>query len=471
MSSEFVKVDKVIGASPDEAKELNKLHDTPKKGLSKLQKGISVGTGLGTVAGGTAVAIEQGWINPPAIIEQGQKTAQKIDEKLNELGLQFIPKAAEASGDSRTIFQQVWDMSDADVASHVANRSWYWGPTPISGIIKEPYAEAPGGFREVQYWDKARMENNPNEVSFPWAVTNGLLVSEMMNGRIQLGDNKFENRAPANINVAGDPGSDGITYAKLAQYAQLNAPVYPAFAQFNAETSGKWYSNDVYGPGLPITKAFKTTVKVGGVEKEVTVQAFERRVLTETKDNPDPFKVEMGNAGQHYGKWRYPSGFPNTGGEVPGAKDIGYDGRMGHFESSPNAILSLESTNDGALNSIPDQFPTGHYPAKFYIVKDKDEANKLFGIQPWDMSTWDVGKGGTTQRWNLGWMYKDSEKLVFAIPSRAPIDSYLNGSTDLSLLKANLLVPIGTFILPGNNVAEFNKLMQQLGNNTKLSFK
>lgn len=34
-------------------------------------------------------------------------------------------------------------------------------------------------------------------------------------------------------------------------------------------------------------------------------QVFERRVLTYTGDNPNPFKVEMGNIGQHYYLWRY----------------------------------------------------------------------------------------------------------------------------------------------------------------------
>ena len=35
------------------------------------------------------------------------------------------------------------------------------------------------------------------------------------------------------------------------------------------------------------------------------VTVFERRVLTYTPSNPAPFKVEMGNVGQHYLAWRY----------------------------------------------------------------------------------------------------------------------------------------------------------------------
>jgi hypothetical protein len=44
---------------------------------------------------------------------------------------------------------------------------------------------------------------------------------------------------------------------------------------------------------------------VGGVELDVLVQLFERRVLTYTPTNPAGFKVEMGNVGQHYYRWRY----------------------------------------------------------------------------------------------------------------------------------------------------------------------
>jgi hypothetical protein len=57
--------------------------------------------------------------------------------------------------------------------------------------------------------------------------------------------------------------------------------------------------------GLPLTDAYWARAVVGGVEKDVLVQLFERRVLTFTPQNPDPFKVEMGNVGRHYVKWRY----------------------------------------------------------------------------------------------------------------------------------------------------------------------
>ena len=38
---------------------------------------------------------------------------------------------------------------------------------------------------------------------------------------------------------------------------------------------------------------------------DVLVQAFERRIVTYTPDNPPGWQVEMGNVGQHYHGWRY----------------------------------------------------------------------------------------------------------------------------------------------------------------------
>jgi hypothetical protein len=57
--------------------------------------------------------------------------------------------------------------------------------------------------------------------------------------------------------------------------------------------------------GLPISEPYWTRVKVGGIEKDVLFQAFERRVLTYTPDNLAEWRVEMGNVGQHYLRWRH----------------------------------------------------------------------------------------------------------------------------------------------------------------------
>ena len=101
-----------------------------------------------------------------------------------------------------------------------------WGPAPFAAG-QEPYVQGPNGQRLVQYFDKARMEiNNPAaDPTSPWYVTNGLLVVEMMTGRIQVGDNEYDPQPlpPNPMPVAGDLDSpDAPTYATLARVASLH---------------------------------------------------------------------------------------------------------------------------------------------------------------------------------------------------------------------------------------------------------
>lgn len=261
-------------------------------------------------------------------------------------------------------FENLWARSDRPVASGVeagqnVERGYTWGPQP-NHILTEPYVEAPNGQRQVVYFDKVRMElTQPN--TKPDGVTNGLLVKEMATGQLQLGDNSFKQQQPAQIPVAGDPNNKGQnpaapTYADfkslaentgntaatgaavtatldnqgqvgqnaaLGQFAhqqafitQTNHNIPDVFWNW-LNQSGRIYdpTSDSYsnGPifnwistsGFPITEAYWVRTKVGGVERDVLVQLFERRVLTYTPDNPAAFRVEMGNVGLHYYSWRY----------------------------------------------------------------------------------------------------------------------------------------------------------------------
>lgn len=62
----------------------------------------------------------------------------------------------------------------------------------------------------MQYFDKARME-----LGSGIGVTNGLLATEMIFGRVQVGDSGFESRPPPAIDMAGDLDNPGPTYAML----------------------------------------------------------------------------------------------------------------------------------------------------------------------------------------------------------------------------------------------------------------
>ena len=254
-------------------------------------------------------------------------------------------------------FGNVWVRTDYPVATGAVSRTWMWGPIPGSLALQEPYAEAPGGMRLVQYYDKSRMElTHPDgDSTSPWYVTNGLLTKELITGRMQVGDNSFQQYAPAQVNVAGDANDpNGPTYAtftpllgygaipngwviiqtlnragqigadiSLSSYnvsaLDVGAPtshtVASVFWDFMTGSGPVWsagrlttdalFLNPFYATGYPITEAYWTTVKVGGTPKQVLGQCFERRCLTYTPSNPAGWQVEAGNVGQHYYAWRY----------------------------------------------------------------------------------------------------------------------------------------------------------------------
>jgi hypothetical protein len=249
------------------------------------------------------------------------------------LAMTRMPVAAETAF-ANPAFQTQWQQGEAVTPN-------FWGPlaTAHDGQM-EPYANAPGGQRLVQYFDKARMElTNPATGT----VTNGLLATELVTGQIQVGDSSFQPKPPPAIAVAGDPGTTGATYAALATTAStLLQPAQPmpgivSFNQVNADGTARSQAITPSDPlkyvayddatqhnvpqafaqfrdkvglltiGYAISEPFQTSVMVGGQMRYLTAQLFQRRVLTYTQVNPDPFKAEFGNIGAQYYQWRYGS--------------------------------------------------------------------------------------------------------------------------------------------------------------------
>lgn len=300
------------------------------------------------------------------------------------VALSLLLAAAPAGAEPFAIaeFQRTWERTDKPVSDLLVSRTWMWGPEAFTTVMPEAYAEATGGVRSVQYTDKSRMEDNrwrTNEA--PWDVTNGLLAKELITGDMQIGDAAFEDRLPAEVNVAGDPDDDGApTYATFSML--LDQPAHgdgqtittwvsrggtigeePSLAQFgvtaayrvtvpgidhqvaspfwefmnssglvfeNGQTmTDKLFIDPFYATGYPITEAYWSRVVVAGTEKDVLSQCFERRCLTYTPDNPDGWKVEAGNVGRHYYEWRY----EQWDGDPPAAGDVMLQSNLGTWST------------------------------------------------------------------------------------------------------------------------------------------
>jgi len=260
-------------------------------------------------------------------------------------------------------FIETWTRTDQPVADDTVDRTWIWGPLTTAWGETESYVEGDNGERDVLYFDKARMEitnpdGDPNDL---WYVTNGLLVTEMITGQMQMGDDDFMAHGSADVNVAGDPDdADGPTYSSFtdlldatagmaidtitrtvdrdgnvgndASYATYDigaTHVEPETDHWIADpfwalmtssgpvweddglVTGKIFEDPVYGTGYPITEAYWAEVEVDGVSQDVLMQCFQRRCLTYTPDNDPGWQVEAGNVGRHYYNWRY-------GHEMPG---------------------------------------------------------------------------------------------------------------------------------------------------------
>ena len=287
-----------------------------------------------------------------------QQVDRRWDWVADVLGAEPEPEPEECDF-AHDAFRRVWERTDLPVREGIVSRSWLWDDTlPFTCGINEEYEEGPSGQRLVQYFDKARMEiTDPNaDPNSVWYVTNGLLVVELITGRMQVGHDAFIERQPAVVNTAGDfDDPDGPTYETFASVLDTaplslgsvigqginragdvvtnvqalidqgvtvgyidevtNHSIAAPFWNF-MNSSGPVYQDGEYidallflepffPGGRPISEPYWAQVRVGGVQQLVLIQCFERRVWTFTPLNEPNWQVEAGNVGRHYYAWRY----------------------------------------------------------------------------------------------------------------------------------------------------------------------
>ena len=287
---------------------------------------------------------------------------------LATVGLLAIPSTAQDAPPDEPVvepvevdptIQAVWDMTDGQIVSGAAQRAWAFGPEPIAAAY-EYYPQSPTSFREIVYYDKGRLDllNPQAPPGSIWMVSGALLASELLSGRIQLGEEQFVEREPADIALVGDLDQpEPVTYATLATHSSVAGPEDDRTTQQAARTEsnrnleqvGKHVTemlhadgsitpglvtdhdvtivayeellgHNVASPfagwatslglpalnllGLPVTEPYWIETLIDGDPTLVLIQAFERRTLTYTPSNPEGWRVESGNVGLHYRLWR-----------------------------------------------------------------------------------------------------------------------------------------------------------------------
>jgi hypothetical protein len=86
---------------------------------------------------------------------------------------------------------------------------------------------------------------------------------------------------------------------------KANQPIFKPEGGLDGDIAEETVFNWIEAMGYPVTEPYWANVRVGGQEKAVLIQCFQRRVLTYTPDNPPGSQVEVGNVGRHYYEWRY----------------------------------------------------------------------------------------------------------------------------------------------------------------------
>lgn len=259
--------------------------------------------------------------------------------------------------------EAAWRLADGAVAAGSESRAWLFGPAPIT-LATETYRDSPTGRRALAYYDKGRLDIlDPSEdPASEWYVTPALLVTEMLSGDIQFGEDVLVHRDPAAIPIVGDPGqANALTYATLAPLASVSklvavktgtlgftatdgatpnvaAPRIGATVTALLDARGtirteavadslvrigrydKVTGHNIAQPfvawaeaqqpsalwllGHPLTEPYWVDATVDGVQTRMLLQAFERRILTYTPSNPAGWQVESANVGLHYRQWR-----------------------------------------------------------------------------------------------------------------------------------------------------------------------
>lgn len=313
--------------------------------------------------------------------------------------------------------QAVWDITDGKIASGEVQRAWAFGPEPIAAAY-EYYPQSPTNFRKIVYYDKGRLDliNPQAPPGSIWMVTGALLTTEMITGQIQLGENEFVDREPAEIPLVGDlEQPDPVTYATLTPLAsvrpveddaqlaaagadeeqeeparhlnQVGSPVtslltpsgevipdavtdhdvtiveYEELLGHNVASPFAGWATDLPIPalnllGLPITEPYWIETQVDGVPTLVLIQAFERRTLTYTPTNPEGWQVESGNVGLHYRLWRglerpeRPE-FARLAAEIPFGEEVLKAARDHYIDPYIFVAMSLNSTNGNPFGTAP----------------------------------------------------------------------------------------------------------------------
>lgn len=301
------------------------------------------------------------------------------------VAVSFLPvHQAESAPFATPTFESRWLESRGDLLDP-------WGDTPLAWRI-EPYADASGGQRLVQYFDRGRMELDTRSSQDHPSVTEGLLAWELVTGRVALGDELFTPLPPPVIPLdGGDPDPRVPTYASFAQVVQQPAsdcstlhpllttwidahgtlhdgppPALVHCAQFIADTQHNlpdvtlaFFAQSPFGQrtwvdvlGLPLSEPYWGYYRQNAIAYPALFQIFQRRVLVYIPELPEGKQFVLPSIGRHYYRWRYgqeaTQPWPNPKPGAPASDlTVSADATVGVFAQGLDRPIGVAIAPDG----------------------------------------------------------------------------------------------------------------------------
>jgi hypothetical protein len=165
----------------------------------------------------------------------------------------------------------------------------------------------------AQYFEKGRIEDHRSAVADPtWRFMFGRLTDELMQRNAEgavsgtsitygtLAEaHRPSGRAPIPAGFAG--GTMAVPGGRFVPYDPYLWPepgyIVPSYFWSYMNRTDLFPGGWLHDIGLPMTGVFQATAIKNGVRRSITIQAFERTVLTFDARNPASWQVERGNIG------------------------------------------------------------------------------------------------------------------------------------------------------------------------------